>query len=248
MRFIALCFIVLTFATACKKSKPSNNLPPVQKQTYLSQYILGPTDTLLYTWNDKGQQTRSDYKRSGKTLYFSTYNYDEQGRVIKTHDESNRRINETFFTYYPDHIDFNTQYGHGTYTLNNKGQIIKWEIRRFDGNVGDTVQQIRNYVYDSEGSFKTEEYSSGETFIEYTCDDKKNPFYNFPLDANLTDVYYIKHNPTKSIEYDMNGNILKTDTFSYIYNGDGLPVSDGLGARLYLPDEVVLVQMQRKSS
>ncbi len=127
----------------------------------------------------------------------------EQGRLVKirTMQPWMGFENTVNFIYNADNTANFTSIGTG------------WEGGQVQGNPG-------KYFFDDEGAIvKVEQYGpAGTTVVNYTYDDKANPYHNITGMSKLMDFYSAPHNVLT-----ISGQGLQA--FSYEYNASGYPVS-----------------------
>ena len=156
---LAILVMLMTFV-ACETQPVEETIQPVEVEGLLSE----KDDLFEYTYynhvlNEKGQIVKR--RVGGDDDRHDTFEYDEQGRMIKNFRY--RMHGDEFWTYTYDENGILVEERNGdeiikyTYTLDNQGKILtKTSVRSNTGSPVDDIPVDYSYTYYSNGLMATE--------------------------------------------------------------------------------------------
>jgi len=243
-RFILLFAITAMAFTACtKKSETQTETTVVQSQTENKHLVSVPTFTGSAARNASFGQPEKLAERIAAPYSSSSYEYDDQNRILKSHEYGKMDVTTTTITYNGNDIvktvtvikdDYSGEEsivdtknftrkgnqiytGSETITLNNDEYIImcEWEDNTY-----------RHYNYHDGNVIKIVDTTGDYREVFYEYDNKVSPFYH----CNTPKWYLV----WSGISYGLVNNIIR-DNYKYEYDADGYIVwgdlSDDWGIR-----------------
>jgi len=241
--WLVAAIIAMAFTACTKKSETQTETTAVQSQTGSKHLVSVPTFTGSAARNASFGQPEKLAERIAAPYSSSSYEYDDQNRIVKKHEYGKMDVTTTTITYNGNDIvktvtvykdDYSGEEsivdtknftrngnkiytGSETITLNNDGYIIicEWEDNTY-----------RHYSYHDGNVIKITDTTGDyrEDFYEY--DNKVSPFYH----CNTPKWYLV----WSGISYGLVNNIIR-DNYKYEYDADGYIVwgdlSDDWGIR-----------------
>ncbi|QMU26850.1 hypothetical protein [Adhaeribacter radiodurans] len=236
----------LLFFTACTSDDAVDPIPDT-KVLVLSKVIFAGVDTIKYQYNAQKRLTKARYsaeRTPTANRYYREYEYDEAGRLTKSHfklingDElsyftytyTNNRLTKISYYNRPQPLgEFNHEYDN-VIEYNSQNQITK--LLTYQPELPTTIHRYTVYTYNAAGNVvKLMDYLNSESgpvndyTVEYTYDNKINPYQNAVQIGIGAEILSSNNILQQKETYPLSGQT-KITTHTYTYNTTGLPVKD----------------------